>query len=367
MDPSGNFVVAWSSFSQDGSGVGVFGQRYLASGTPVGPEFRVNTFTAYSQDRSSLASGSGGNFVVTWSSSLQDGSGYGIFGQRYGAAGAPMGPEFRVNSYVTNQQDSSSVSADAVGNFVVAWSSYTQDGSGLGVFAQRFASSGVPLGPEFRVNTYTTNVQVSPSVAMDPSGNFVVVWHSRRYGNLGFRPFGQRYASSGAPLGSEFGISSSTTEYGWNPAVDTDALGNFVVVWSGYPFSNSLFARRYASSGAPLGPDFRVNTFTGGIPASPSVALDSSGDFVVIWTIDDGAGVGVFGQRYAASGTPLGGEFRVNTYTTSNQGLPSVGADPGGNFVVVWASADQDGSMFGVFGQRFAPIVPVELMDVRVE
>ena len=44
-DSSGNFVVVWMSDSQDGSSDGVFGQRYASSGTPLGPEFRVNTYT----------------------------------------------------------------------------------------------------------------------------------------------------------------------------------------------------------------------------------------------------------------------------------------------------------------------------------
>ena len=39
------------------------------------------------------------------------------------------------------------------GDFVIAWMSYLQDGSGHGVYAQRYNASGVPQGPEFRVNT----------------------------------------------------------------------------------------------------------------------------------------------------------------------------------------------------------------------
>jgi hypothetical protein len=33
---------------------------------------------------------------------------------------------------------------------------------------------------------------------------------------------------------------------------------------------------------------------------------------------------------------PLGSEFRVNTYTTNSQRLPSVASDSTGNFVVAW-------------------------------
>src|SRR6185295_10007224 len=83
------------------------------------------------------------------------------------AQGDPLGPEFRVNTYTTGSQAAPSVAADSSGNFVVVWAS-DQDGSNLGVFGQRYDSSGVPVGPEFRVNTFTTYIQHSPAVAADP-------------------------------------------------------------------------------------------------------------------------------------------------------------------------------------------------------
>ncbi|MGL4462065.1 MAG: hypothetical protein ACRC1K_07920, partial [Planctomycetia bacterium] len=35
-----------------------------------------------------------------------------------------------------------------------------------------------PAGVEFQVNTFTTNNQSQPSVAMDADGDFVVAWQS---------------------------------------------------------------------------------------------------------------------------------------------------------------------------------------------
>ena len=81
----------------------------------------------------------------------------------------------------------------------------------------------------------------------------------------------------------------------------------------------------------------------------------------------DGSSSGIFGQRYGASGAPLGPEFRVNTYTTHAQYVPAVAGDSAGDFVVVWTSYLQDGSSAGSFGQRYGPIVPVELMRFVVE
>ena len=72
-------------------------------------------------------------------------------------------------------------------------------------------------------------------------------------------------------------------------------------------------------------------------------------------------------DAWPQGGSPLGPEFRVNTYTTSAQDRVSVAADLSGNFLVVWDSVGQDGSLTGVFGQRYAPIVPVELMHFRIE
>ncbi len=90
----------------------------------------------------------------------------------------PVGVEFQVNTYTTNGQYSPAVAADAEGDFVVVWRSYVQDGSSFGVFGQRYTSAGVALGGEFQVNTYTTNFQSSPAVAADAEGDFVVVWQS---------------------------------------------------------------------------------------------------------------------------------------------------------------------------------------------
>jgi hypothetical protein len=52
-----------------------------------------------------------------------------------------QGGEFRVNSFTTNNQYNPAVGMDAAGDFVVAWSSYGQDGSGYGVYAQRYKES----------------------------------------------------------------------------------------------------------------------------------------------------------------------------------------------------------------------------------
>jgi hypothetical protein len=230
------------------------------------------------------------------------------------AQGEPLGPEFRVNTYTTDGQLGSSIARDAIGNFVVVWVSMTQDGSAGGIFGQRYASTGGPLGGEFRVNTYTPNHQGpayvasddqrGPAIASDSAGDFIIVWESRlQDGGLG-GVFGQRYSSSGTPLGAEFRINTATAFDQYNPSVASDPDGNLVVAWIGQnPSFLDIFAQRYSSSGVPLGGPSRVNTYITGNQIFPFVSTDPAGNYVVTWTsagspAQDGSGPGIFAQRY---------------------------------------------------------------------
>jgi hypothetical protein len=274
-----------------------------AQGEPLGPEFRVNTYTTNEQSDPAVASDSSGNFVVVWESRDQDAP-QSVFGQRYASTGEPLGPEFRVNTY-TGFQNYPAVASDASGNFVVVWTSAFQDGAVEGVFGQRYDSTGAPLGPEFRVNKFTAFSQDKAAVASDPSGKFVVVWESSEQDGSYDGVFRRRCCSSTGALGPDLRVNTFTTNSQGHPAVASDSSGNFVVIWAGQGVgdgSGGVFGRLFASSGAPLGPEFRVNTYTTGAEFEPAVAADAFGNFVVVWTsLHPGLLVHeVFGQRYSA-------------------------------------------------------------------
>jgi hypothetical protein len=353
---NGDFIVVWSDYGQDG-GNGVFAQRYDAAGARRGGEFRVNTYTTGSQDRAKVASDPRGNVVVVWSSLGQDGSSGGVFAQRLDAAGAPRGGEFRVNGYTTGNQQWPAVATDAAGNFVVAWSG-PDSGGYLDVFAQRYDASGAPLGAEFRVNTYSTSIQFLPSVSVAAGGDFVVAWHSLQQDLSGNGVYAQRYDATGAPRGGEFRVNTHTTNHQSRAVVAMDAGGGFVAAWdSNYQDGDraGVFAQRYDAAGAPQGTEFRVNTYTTETQSVPRLVGEASGRFLLVWNSNgqDGSASGVYAQRYAATGAPRGSEFRVNTFTLDQQTGPVAAVDAVGNFVVAWDGNLQDGSGFGVLAQRF--------------
>ena len=355
--PSGGFVVVWHSNGQDGSSFGVYGQRFDSNGNKVGSEFQVNTWTTSDQLYPSVASLPSGGFVVAWHSKAQDGSGYGVYGQRFDSNGDKVGSEFQVNTWTTGSQEKPSITSVSNGGFVVAWHSEGQDGSGYGVYAQRFDSNGDKLGSEFQVNTWTTDSQSGPSVASLSNGWFVVVWHSRGQDGSSWGVYGQRFDSNGNKVGSEFQVNTWTTDHQERPSVASLPSGGFVVAWSGagQGDSSGVYGQRFDSNGNKVGSEFQVNTWTTDWQAWSSVASLPSGGFVVVWQSDwqDGSSTGVYGQRFDSNGNKVGSEFRVNTWTTNSQWRPSVASLPGGGFVVVWQSWGQDGYSYGVYGQRF--------------
>jgi hypothetical protein len=374
MDDNGDFVVTWqggdiyNTPGQDGSFSGIYAQRYNNVGVPQGSEFQVNSYTTEKQKDPSIAMDSDGDFVIVWVSGSDaylnggpgDGSKYGIFAQRYNNAGVALGSEFQVNSYTYQSQTEPSIAMDDDGDFVITWRSVVLDGQTYrhGIYAQRYNSTGTLLGGEFLVNSYTTFQESDPSIAMDSDGDFVITWQSRDQGG-GYRGiYAQRYNSAGVPQGGEFLVNTNSSPALNRPQIAMDSDGDFVIAWESYGQDGSnqgIFAQRFNSLGIVQGPEFQVNTYTTSAQVYNSVSMDSDGDFVIAWTsvYQDGDITGVFARAYTSSGSTLGNEFQVNTYTSSAQIRPSIAMDNDGDFVVTWDSYYSDGDYTGLYAQRF--------------
>ncbi|MFH1755725.1 MAG: FlgD immunoglobulin-like domain containing protein, partial [Candidatus Latescibacterota bacterium] len=198
-DASGDFVVVWTSYQQDGSEYTVVGRRFRDTGAPLGNEFIINQYTDSHQDYPDVAVAPGGSFVVVWHSALQDGSSYGVYGRRYNDSGQPIGGEFQINDYITRNQWWPKIAMDHFGSYTVVWQSDNQDGSSRGVFARRYRSDHTTHTNEFAVNTRTNDDQDRPAIASDPAGNLVVVWQSENQDGGGLGIYGQRIETGTVP------------------------------------------------------------------------------------------------------------------------------------------------------------------------
>jgi hypothetical protein len=358
-DTAGNFVVSWAdkvSATQVGT---IMARRYDANGVPVAPAFAVSN-PALSTGYAAITSDRQGRFAIVWEE--QDASNSGIRGRRYDATGAPLGPDFPVNTQTQGDQNQADVASNTAGELFVVWTSEYVDGSSYSVAGRRFDATGAPLGPEFQVNTHTLDEQMTPVVASTGGQNFVVVWESNLQDGSSHGVFAQRYDGTGR-VGPEFRVNSYTTGPQGEPAIAADGAGNFVVAWISLQDPSGdfgVYAQRFDAAGNRRGGEFRVNSYTPGDQGIIRVASDPAGNFTVAWqsASQDGDSWGIFGQRFDANGVRRGSEFLVNTGTTSAQVNAAVAVDDAGEFVVAWSSYVPVAATSDIFGQRFASFIP---------
>ena len=324
----------------------------LAQSSPLFSEFQVATQTTGDQKAPCAAIDAAGNFAIGWNEPQ------GVL-RNFDAAGTAGGPEADLATDHSGFHNHVRCATNASGQSVAVWTGFND---GRDVFARLFDASG-PVGSQFQVDTYATGEQYNASVAIDPTGKFVVVWQSFPNQDGDFAGvFGQRFDAAGAKVGTEFQVNTYTTGAQDYPDVAMDGSGRFVVVWqSDKEDGNDLgvFGRRYAADGTPLSGEFQVNIFTGSYQFRPRVASDAAGDFTVVWgsQAEDGSGIGVFGRRFDASGNAKSAEFRANTYAFGPQTFPAIGMDSAGNFLIAWQSEAQDNPAEpggqGVFAKQF--------------
>ncbi|MGD9854405.1 MAG: putative Ig domain-containing protein, partial [Planctomycetaceae bacterium] len=196
--------------------------------------------------------------------------------------------------------------------------------------------------------------QSSTDAAAD--GTSVTVWTDRGRWSGNKDVFARRQNAQGQPISPVFRVNSSSHNEQRDASVSVAPDGTFVVVWQSLGQDHSgwgVYGQRYAADGARVGGEFRINQTTFGNQYFPGVAWLSSGGFVVTWS-GTGVGdyVGVFARQYDSSGVPVTGEFRVSSHSIGEQRNATVAAAPDGGYLIAWDGRGT-GDLHGIFARRF--------------
>jgi hypothetical protein len=301
------------------------------------PQFQVSQTTTSYQSAYGIAMDGAGKFVVTWLNRSPVDQTDDCTARLYDESGVSVGSQFAISPSATDQFDGP-VAKDASGRFVVVWFENET------VMGRRFQPDGTPLGTAFTVTTSGSN---DVFVASDDAGNFVIVWS--RFVGVGpeFDVLARRYDSSGAALGGEFPVNSYTPLQQEARGVARKGVsGQFVVTWSGFGAGGAgIWARIFDANGNPTTGEIPVNQ--GDVPnvlPLSTVAMNASGEFVVAWEgeLANPAYQGIFARRFNSFGDPQGGQFPVTTAVNVDRRDPQIASDNAGNFVVTWTATNGD-------------------------
>jgi hypothetical protein len=288
------------------------------------------------------------------------------------------------------------------GDIVIAWSEPDADKNGIAV--QIFNPDGTEKSVKFLANDTLTDDQLQPALAVLPDDSIVVAWTSSNQGDslqhngvpMGGTPnqagvFSQHFDSSGNPLGWETKVSESGGGDAFVTALDD---GNYVICHEGIEAGTermSITASFFNQDDVKQYPDVPVNQTPESIKATesdpvynelasreklPTAAKLNDGNVIMVWQAPRDAysppeethnahDMNIIACLFTPTGGDISSEFVVTTFTDNapfadgnvtqyDQTQPAVAALADGGFVVVWQSMLQDGSYWGIYGQRFA-------------
>lgn len=354
-----------------------------APGDPLGPPFTVNVYQADNERPLAVIANSGG-YRVFWRT--QSNNSAASYQTRYDSAGTPLSGDIAVLA----QPDDAAAAAD--GRHVLVRNHWT--GSQVSIRAQRYAANGSPVGPELEVTEpmLAGNVRDvgEPRVAMNASGDFVVVWTQRKatgtsgstctggfggprtcLGTYQTKIMARRYDSNGVAaaavtVASASFITAMIYDVGveaLGPEVDLPSValasdGSYAVAWTSYTELTHLVhtrnrqvkLRHYPASGAAL---LARTVEDSGAHPGPEVAFDGAGNTVVAfrkYPFGNQSAASLWLRRYSnASGNALGAAVRVDTGAPLQQeSQVRLAADGSGAVVVAWSAPN------GVHLQRYA-------------
>jgi hypothetical protein len=338
---AGEFVVTWWAYNQGDGGPSIFARRYSADGRPSTGEILVTRRAYFSTLDGAVAIMADGSFVV-------------IFGEDQAAPPAivkarwylPEGTVQDTRVVTAAGASNLSIATRGDGGFAVAWTGNSQ----AAIRARAFGSDHTPLGPEVTVDRL---YGFDPSVAMDPTGDFVVAFQARVLGDPDdpederFFVAARSFAANGSPLGRSFAVSPKYTRTSLYIKAGKDEDGNSIVAWSG---EGESLLRRFRPDGSPLGKVLHL-------PAA-ILTVGLRGNYVLAWSepgVPRPRDTRVFAQRFSKDGSPLGRKVPVTTGARGKHWAADVAIGAEGGFIVTWLSEPEGrpASSFDVFARRF--------------
>jgi hypothetical protein len=396
--PAGEFLVVWRNGSR------IAGQRYLASGQPLGELFYVGEQVATQAYPAVAYSQSADRYLVVWEDNR---SGYyDIYGQLVDADGTLIDDNFFVYQGNGNQQRPD-VASDGT-NFLVVWHGNYQDDStevvgrlvadygepgpvieiavdggttrhypavaynawadeylvvleygtpSGAIHARRVGADGSLPGAEYTVNSQP--VAEFPDLAAGPwgaTGGYVVVWDDSRDGDPNIYSRVVLAGSDNAFDGNSFSIDSSPGEQYQAAIARAPVSGRYLVAWTDTRTQDTsdedIYARHLTDDANLAGPSFAVSDVADWQAEVAVAAGDAPDAYFVAWLDDRLGAADIQGQRIAANGSLLWYQFTISALPGVHVAPAVAYSWPDEHYLAVW-EGDHDGHK-AIYGQRLS-------------
>jgi len=347
VDGSGNAVVVWYQYDQPiyPAWSDIWSNRYVV-GSGWGTAELVETDAGGATSNSPIVSVDGsGNAVAVWCQDVEGVPGAHIWSNRY-VVGTGWGTTQLVETDNSGSAINPQMSMDSSGNAVAVWMQ-SRD-IYFDIWSNRYVV-GTGWGASELIETYDSVSSEDPQVAVGGSGNAVAVWCQRDVSGR-YDIWSNRYVV-GSGWGTAELIETNDSRNAGVPQVAVDGSGNAIAVWS---LSNGpqydISSNRYVV-GSGWGTDELIETEDTWPAYGHQLAVDSSGNAVVMWEQPDNTRFNLWSNRYVV-GTGWG---VAQLFETNNVGFTGIGIhvlmDGSDNVFLVWSQ--YDGTHYNMWSNRY--------------
>ncbi len=268
------------------------------------------------------------------------------------------------------------VATDKESNFAVSWIRFRLPDK-IDVYTQKYDNQGIAVSKEIKVNDsdiYNSYIGLinKPGIAMDPEGNFVIVWQ------MNAAIYMRKYNAKSEPVTPETKVGQLVNNNNVDVAMAED--GSFVVAGTrqaqkfdmdAKPIGNILEApgtlrnvlinkhgnillmgdyegQWYDKAGTKIGDSFRGDNHS-------SLAVDKEGNIFFVRHSYNNTTYDILIQRFAADNEPIGAVIKANDSVLDFDFTPTTDSamDSSGNFIVVWGEDGIDRNKGQVFARKY--------------
>ena len=216
-------------------------------------------------------------------------------------------------------------------------------------FCIQISSQEITYNQEFKVNTHRNWYNYNPCISGLAEANFVICWRNDGQDGSEEGIYGQLFSASAQRLGNEFKVSAYSESQQMNPCITDLSDKNILVCWE---HGDLIYGRLCSSSGAHIGDEFQVNKTNRSYQGNPCAARLTDDKLLVCWEANGQDGYGIYGQLFSKSGVRIGQEFRVNTYSQSQQSNSCITGLADNKFIICWQGYHQGENYWSIYGQR---------------
>ncbi len=217
--------------------------------------------------------------------------------------------------------------------FVVTWSGNgPQTGDFKGRYGRLGSSNSGMIGP----NLYLSDDRPTESyaglgkvTANKFTGDFMMAWTEASFQTPKLFLLGRVFSQSGPPKTPSVILTADTLyEDLWAPAIQWNSnTEEYIIAWPERRATSwYIKLKRVDENGVQIGMIETVNPDGNALShASLDIAIDTNGDFLVVWENIENDRSRIYGQRYLSDGAAIGTNFRISVFPdTAEHYFPSI-------------------------------------------